>query len=400
MKKIYIKRELENTLLRYVKSFPVVYLTGPRQSGKTTLFKTFFGKKYNFISLDNIAARDIAITDPKVFIETYKPPVIIDEAQYAPQIFSYIKMKVDEDTTKKGQYLITGSQNFLLMKSFTETLAGRIGILSLFPLSFSEISSLKNNSNLISVFEKSCLTGTYPQLYSEKIDELYGWYESYIQTYIERDVKTLYNIGNILSFSKFFKILASRCGQILNLTSLATDVGVTVPTIKNWISILEASGIIYLLYPYHTNIRTRLIKSPKVYFIDTGIVCHINNIDTKNKLFQSPILGYIFENFVISEVIKKFKNNGIRERIYFFRSTKGIEIDLVIEKNLNDYLLVEIKCGKTINSDMTQPIKAAKRLNKYFENSTSYIITLSDDEMMLDKNISGVKFRDFMNNIL
>ncbi len=397
MKKIYIKRELENILHRYVRNFSVVSLTGPRQSGKTTLLKTIYGKKYEFVSLDNIAIRNIAVSEPELFIKTYPPPVIIDEAQYAPQIFPYIKMKIDEDTSKKGQYLITGSQNFLLMKSFTETLAGRIGILYLFPLYFNEISSFIKNFSMLTIFEKTCLTGTYPQLYSENIKEIYGWYESYLQTYIERDVKTLYNIDNILSFTKFFRILASHCGQILNLSNLAIDVGVSVPTIKNWISILEASGIIYLLYPYFANIRTRLIKSPKVYFIDTGLVCHINNIDTKNKLFQSPILGYIFENFVISEIIKKLRNTGMRERIFFFRSAKGIEVDLVIEKSINEYSLIEIKSGKMINSDMATQIKRAMQINKNFKNSTGYIITLSDDEIALDKNIFAVSFKNLLN---
>ncbi|MCX7726574.1 MAG: ATP-binding protein, partial [Chitinispirillaceae bacterium] len=373
MRKKYIKREIERVLRKYVKNFPAVSIIGPRQTGKTTLLKKIYGSTYNFISLDNLSIRNLAISDPKTFIETYKPPLIIDEVQYAPQLFPYMKIKIDENRVKKGQYLLTGSQNFLLMKSVTETLAGRIGILSLLPLSFEEISSFVDNHSLPLTFEKFCTIGTYPQLWSENIKEIYGWYESYIQTYIERDIKTLYNIGNILSFATFFRILASRCGQILNMNSLATDVGVTIPTIKNWISILEASGTIYLLYPYYANIRTRLIKSPKVYFLDNGLVCHINNIDTKEKLFKSPMLGYLFENFIISEVVKKLRNKGIRERIFFFRSSKGVEIDLVIEKNINNFILIEIKAGKMISKEMASPIETARKINKNFEKSEGYI---------------------------
>ncbi|HDQ26717.1 MAG TPA: ATP-binding protein [bacterium] len=398
MKNAYIKRILESKIKEYASSFSVVSLTGPRQSGKTTLLKHLFGRDYSYASLDDLGTRDMAVNDPKMFLETWKPPLIIDEAQYSPGLFSQIKIKVDDKPRQKGMYLITGSQQFLLMKNFTETLAGRIGILSLPPLSLDELSAFTGLSDTLDLFEQACLKGSFPQLHIEKTARVYGWYEGYLQTYIERDVKTLYNIGNLLSFSSFVKILASRCGQVLNMSALSSDIGVAVSTIKSWISILEASGIIYLLYPYHANIRTRLAKSPKAYFMDTGLVCHLNNITTKKQLFASPLLGFLFENYCIMEVVKNCKNRGERERIFFFRTSKGVEVDLVVEGRAG-YALIEIKSGMRIDSSITDSIKAAMRLNKNFAKARGYVLTFGKETLAAGETIEFISPRNLLSRL-
>lgn len=398
MKNEYIKRDLESLVKDYASDFSVVSLTGPRQSGKTTLLRHVFGKKYNYATLDDFGTREMAVKDPRMFLETWKAPLIIDEAQYAPALFSQIKVKVDDNPRQKGMYLITGSQQFLLMKSFTETLAGRIGILSLPPLSYNELSSFTGLSASIDLFEKACLVGSFPQLYIEKIGRLSGWYGGYLQTYIERDVKTLYNVGNLLAFNSFLRILASRCGQVLNMSAISSDIAVSVPTIKNWISILETSGIIYLLYPYHASIRTRLTKMPKVYFVDTGLVCYMNHVTEKNQLFGNTALGYLFENYCIMEIIKKYRNRGERERIFFFRTTKGVEVDLIVEDK-NGYTMIEMKSGMKIDVSKVEPIKTAVRLNKNFAQSKGYLLTLADDKFVLGENIESIGLKDLLDKL-
>jgi predicted AAA+ superfamily ATPase len=393
----YIKRDLEKTIKDYAASFSVISLTGPRQSGKTTLLKHLF-RNYSYTTLDDLGTREVAVNDPKMFLETWKAPLIIDEAQYSPGLFSQIKIKVDNNPRQKGMYLITGSQQFLLMKNFTETLAGRIGILSLSPLSINELSSFTGISSTIEIFEQACLKGTFPQIYIENTSAISGWYEGYLQTYIERDVKTLYNVGNLLSFTSFLRILASRCGQVLNMSSISADIGVAVSTIKSWISILEASSIIYLLYPYHANIRTRLTKNPKVYFIDTGLVCHLNHITEKKQLFENSLLGPLFENYCLMEIIKRYKNRGERERVFFFRTAKGVEVDLVVEDK-NGYTLIEMKSGMQIDSSMAAPIKTAIHLNKNFSKSKGYILSLNEDGLVVGENVESVSLKNLLGKI-
>jgi uncharacterized protein len=398
MKNDYIKRNLEGKIREYASSFSVVSLTGPRQSGKTTLLKHIFGSDYAYTTLDDFGTREVAVKDPKMFLETWKAPLIIDEAQYAPALFSQIKIKVDENPRQKGMYLITGSQQFLLMKNFTETLAGRIGILSLPPLAYNELSSFTGLSASVDLFEQACLKGSFPQLYIEKVGPLSGWYEGYLQTYIERDVKTLYNVGNLLSFNSFLRILASRCGQVLNMSAISADIAVSVTTIKSWISILEASGIIYLLYPYHANIRTRLTKSPKVYFVDTGLVCYLNHITEKKQLFESSSLGFLFENYCIMEIVKRYRNRGERERIFFFRTAKGVEVDLVVE-NKTGYTLIEMKSGMKIDTSMVEPIKTAVHMNKNFSKSKGYLLTLNEDKLVIGDNIESINIKNLLDKI-
>jgi predicted AAA+ superfamily ATPase len=395
--KIYIKREIENKVNKYSKNFPVVAISGPRQSGKSTMIKNIF-PDIPYFSFDDLELRISAKSDPGLFFEQIsqaEKQTIIDEIQYAPQLLHYIKMKVDENPRIKGRFFLTGSQQFLMIKNLSETLAGRIGLINVYPLSVSEIISYINENKDFNLFEFSAFNGTYPQLIVEKLDTK-EWYLNYINTYLERDIKTLYNIGKLNDFEKFIRILAFRTGQILNLSSLASDIGVSVNTIKNWISILKASGIIFLLYPYHTNIRTQLVKSPKIYFIDIGLVCSINKIKDRETLFSSPLLGYIFENYCIAEILKRINNFGLDLNLYFYRDSKGVEIDLLIEDKQILYP-VEIKASVVTDKKCAENIEKVKKKLKNFKDG--FIINLSNKSIYLSPNVLTLDIVSFLNKI-
>ncbi|MBN2755463.1 MAG: ATP-binding protein [Candidatus Goldbacteria bacterium] len=396
MENIYLKRDIEKAFKQIITEFPAVTVTGPRQAGKTTLIKHILGKDYDYVTLDDFSARRLAQTDPGMFLDTFfKGKLIIDEAQYAPDLFPQIKMKIDENPREKGRFIITGSQKFLLAEKFTETLAGRVGILSMETLSLSEISAFTGIKNGQELFENACLRGTYPQVYAENISSLQRWYDTYIQTYLERDVKTLYNVGDITAFSAFYKILSYRCGQILNLSAIAADIGAAVSTIKKWVSILEAGGLIYLLYPYHANTRTRLTKSPKVYFMDNGMVCRLNNITDKKTLNTSPLLGYLFENYCISEAVKKVRNTGARETFFFYRTAKGAEVDLVIEKE-GKFTLCEFKSGMRFEPGMLDGIKDARAKIGAFSGAQAYVVNSSEDNNNINPATGIIGIRKFL----
>lgn len=394
----YINRDLKDILIKFTKMFSVISVTGPRQSGKTTLIKNTF-PDYAFYSLDDIDIRSQAKNDPAFFINRLPEKVIIDEFQYAPDILSYIKIKVDQKPNLKGRFILTGSQQFLMIKGLSETLAGRIGIIDLYPLSALELSRYKHFSTTQNIFEYSCLRGTYPELTVNKQLDTSIWYKNYLNIYVERDAKTLHNIGNLISFDNFIRILSSRPGQILNLSSIASDLNVSVNTIKNWLSILKASGIIYLLYPYFTNIKKQLIKSPKLYFVDIGLVCSLNRITNKENLFNNVIMGYLFENFIIMEILKHIKNSGLNYNIFFLRSSKGFEIDLILETD-KGLLPVEIKATQSPYSSVN--IELFKKLNKFFSNKKilpGFVICLKDEPIPLSENITSLGIYEFFKKI-
>lgn len=380
----YIKRDIEKEIKEYAEQFSAVSLTGPRQSGKTTTLKRLFSDSHGYVSLDNMSERRMAQEETELFVNKLPEKVIIDEAQYAPDLFSYLKIKIDDNPRKKGRYILTGSQNFLLMKNFTETLAGRIGILHMPLLSSPELKSTVKGIQTAAFFEKACLTGTYPEPMLG-VKDISKWYESYIQIYIERDVRTLYNVGSLREFDKFLRLLAGRPGQLLNMSSFATDIGVTIPTIKNWISILEASGIIYILYPYHANIRTRLVKSPKIYFTDTGLVCHLNNIANSSVLYKHSMFGQIFENYGVMEAVKLFTSSGKREMFSFFRADKGIEIDLIAETGDN-IIPFEFKASMNFEKKWAAGIETLIDGKIKHKVEPGYIVCLNDKIMALSKN--------------
>lgn len=340
-----IARELKNTLLSYTK-FPVITVLGPRQSGKTTLVKEVF-PEYTYLSLDNESTLSFALDDPERFLQTYdnERGIILDEFQYAPKITSYIKRLVDEKK-RPGYFVLTGSQNFLANALITESLAGRVGILTLLPLSLGELAQA---GLLEKSADKLMIQGGYPRLYAEHFtpEELYN---SYIKSYLEKDVRQLINVSNISTFQRFLQLCAGSVGQLLNINALAIECGVSFATIKSWLSILEASYIIFLVPPYFNNLKKRLIKSPKLYFFDTGIAAHLLRLTSPEMLALSPFRGPLFESCIIADLYKQYCNRGSTPPLYFWRDHSGAhEVDCILDEGLVQ-IPIEIKSGQTITS--------------------------------------------------
>ncbi|MBL7078322.1 ATP-binding protein [Candidatus Shapirobacteria bacterium] len=336
-----IKRTLGKKITNLAKKLPIIVVTGPRQSGKTTLLKHLF-PSFTYVSLEDPDMRLFAKDDPRGFLDSYKPPVIFDEVQNAPDLFSYLQT-ISDKINKPGQFILSGSQNFLLLEKVSQSLAGRAGIVNLFPLSMSE---LKQSQLLSGNLEKTIFKGFYPRLWDKKIKPG-DWYPSYIQTFLERDVRQIKQIVNLHLFQKFLKLCAGRTGQLLNLSSLAIDIGVKHNTIRSWLSVLEASFVIFLLQPYHGNLNKRLIKSPKLYFYDTGLVCSLLGITSKEQLTTHPLKGSLFETLIISEIQKHFYNQGVTPRHYFLQDKQAYEIDYLWQSG-QKFRAVEIKSGQTV----------------------------------------------------
>lgn len=396
MKTTYIRREIEDRVRKYADMFPVVAVTGARQTGKTTMLKKTFGS-YAYYNFDDSGVRGAAEMDPGLFISRMPEKCMIDEIQYVPQLLSHIKIKADEDPDIKGRFILTGSQQFLMMKGLTETLAGRVGILNVFPLSMEETAPYKKISRSRAMFVYSCLRGTYPRPVADESLDMKEWYINYLSTYVERDAKALYNIGSIRDFDAFVRILASRAGQVLNMSSMSADIGVAVNTIKSWVSILQASGIIHLLYPYHANIRTQLTKSPKVYFMDTGFICHVNRIYDENTIFSGNTAGMLYENYCVMETVKKLRNTGMTEEIYYFRNSKGLEVDLLIEMK-GGLLPVEIKAS--LKPDISSA-RNIEKLRKIFPKKLlpGYVLNLGEITIPLTDNVNTIGLFDFIKMI-
>lgn len=399
MKNQYIPRQMEELLLKRVKQFPAVAVTGPRQCGKSTLLKELFSKTHAFVSFDDPLAREQAISDPKLFLENLGKKVVIDEIQYVPQLLSYVKIAIDRDRQRHGYFILTGSQQFTLIKNLGDSLAGRIALLDLLPFHFEEkrlISHLKKAlSETQGTFLHACLRGSYPEIALDRTLDPSAWYGGYLRTYLERDVRTLYNIGSLRDFQLFMQLLASRTSQILNITSLSRDLGVGVNTIKRWISILEASRIISLLPPYHRNLGKRLTKAPKVYFLDCGLVCYLTGIQNRAHLMQGPMAGALFENFCIQETVKNFSFRGIRPLLFYFRSHNGLEVDLLIEKGLLQLFPIEIKLTKTPKPAMAESIHRFKRLFPKLEISSGRILCLNDENASLTREAQTQGLDDY-----
>jgi len=353
-----IKRELSKKIKGYLKSFPIVTITGPRQSGKTTLLKHLFPKR-TYVSLEDPDKRAFAEEDPKRFLATFPAPVIFDEIQKVPRLFSYLQTLTDE-IGKNGMYVLSGSQNFLLMEKISQSLGGRFGILSLIPFGVEELKNSKIvfGNNLDSVL----FTGFYPRIWDKKLNA-FDWYINYVQTYLERDVRQIKNVNNLRLFQRFLRLCAGRTGQILSLSSFANDCGISHNTANSWLSILEASYIIYLLPPYRKNFNKRLIKSPKLYFYDTGLACSLLGIENKRQLITHPLRGSLFETFVISELVKNRFNRGKIMNLSYFRDKSGHEIDCLIEEG-GKIKAVEIKSGQTISSNFFKNLSYWQNLSK------------------------------------
>ena len=398
----YIHRQLENILKNLIKTFPAVALSGPRQSGKSTLLKNTFGSTHTIVSFDDPITRDRAISDPRLFIDGLGEKIIFDEIQYVPQLLSYIKILIDNNRSKPGRFIITGSQQFHLIKNLGDTLAGRIALLNLLPFSIEEkkqVPFLRNKLvNTQANFIHSSLRGSFPEITIHSKMQSDVWYGSYIQTYLERDIRTIYNIGNLREFQQFLHLLATRCSQILNLSSFANDLGVSVNTIKKWLSILEASHIIYILPPYYRNMGKRITKSPKIYFLDIGLVCYLTGLKTRDYLLNGPLAGALFENFVIQETVKYFFNQGVKQDLFYLRTHNNLEIDLIIEKNFEIFPF-EIKLTKTPKIGMAKSLERFKANFPKLKINTAKIITLCEEDIPLTKNVSVLNFDSYLRSL-
>lgn len=337
-----IKREAEAELIVLARQFKAVAVVGKRQSGKTTLTRNVFWDK-PYVSLENPDTRRFAMEDPRGFLSQYKSGAVIDEVQRVPEIFSYLQQVLDEDE-KKGKFILTGSNNFLLQETISQSLAGRIAYLYLLPFSVSELPE-KETLNLHDIL----LKGFYPPLYDQPVESC-KWYPNYIRTYIERDVRQIKNITDLNTFEKFLRLSAGRSGQLLNINSLAIETGVDNKTISSWIGILENSFIMYRLYPHHRKFNKRIVKMPKLYFYDSGLACALIGIQNVQQLNYHPLFGSLFENFVLGELMKIRYNHAKSNNLYFWRDNTGHELDIVIETAGKLYP-VEIKSGKTITEE-------------------------------------------------
>lgn len=405
----YIKRNIESVVMRLSKGFPVVMVTGPRQVGKTTMLR-HINKNINYVSLDNLNARDLAISDPELFLETYKTPLVIDEFQYAPNLLSYIKIRVDEARFDRVfnsgddvnvMYYLTGSQSFLSMKNVSESLAGRVGIIEMYGLSTNELNmqsdeifipeiselqkkKISNKPDSNKIFER-IFKGSYPELYINENVTLNEYYESYVKTYIERDIRDLINISDEIKFMKFMTSIAARTGEELNITTVANDAEISVPTAQSWLSILVNTGLVILLEPFSNNVIKRTIKRPKIYFMDTGLACYLAKYPSAEILEASAYAGHIFETYVVSEIVKTFANNGknFKRYLFYYRDDKKRQIDLIIDYN-NKLYPIEIKKGKKPNGECTKNFEVLGNLN--MEIGKGIVLCMCDEIFPIDRD--------------
>jgi predicted AAA+ superfamily ATPase len=376
----YIPRSLEPVLARATREFPAVVLIGPRQSGKTTLLQHKFGAELPLISLEPPDVRAAANRDPRGFLDLYPPPVVYDEIQYAPDLLPYIKERVDARREQPGQFILTGSQNLLLMQQVTESLAGRAAVLKLMPLTLREIAgeperplpwepgrppalrSLMSAGDppLHSEVWGRILRGSYPELIANPQRDFRLWQASYVQTYLERDVRNLRNIGDLTLFQTFLRSLAARSAGLLNLSDLARDIGVAVNTVRDWLAVLEASFQVFLLRPYYVNLGKRLVKAPKIYFTDTGLLCYLVGLRDAEHAAAGPMGGALLENLVVAELFKTGLHRGEELALYFWRTAAGAEVDLIVETQ-SGLIPIEIKAAATARPEMAREIATFRR---------------------------------------
>ncbi len=356
-----IQREAEKELITLASQFKAVAVTGPRQSGKTTLVKKVFEDK-PYANLENPDIRKFALEDPRGFLSNYPDGAVLDEAQRAPELFSYLQQILDE-RTEHGLFILTGSNNFLIQENVSQSLAGRAGYLFLLPLSLQEINRAEESSNPV------LFRGGYPALYHENVDTT-TFYSNYIRTYVERDVRLLKNITDLFDFERFIRLCAGRTGQLLNMSSLAMELGVDIKTIGSWIGILETSFIVFRLQPYHKNFNKRIVKTPKLYFYDTGLASALLGLESDEQLSLNPYRGNLFENLVIVEFLKCRYNRGKSSNLFFWRDNTGNELDLIIEEG-NYQVPVEIKSGQTLSEES---FKGIRYWNKLTATEGGYLI--------------------------
>lgn len=404
---LMFKRTLSLFIKNISSQFPVLLITGPRQVGKTTLLEMCAQSNRQYITLDDLNFRSIAQTDPKMFIQTFKPPVIIDEIQYAPQLFSYIKIAVDRAKQKPGMYWLTGSQKFTLMKGITESLAGRVAIVDLLGLSQAEIEGRPKTipflpvtkwltkakrkkagkpNNVHSIYKK-IWQGSFPKVINMSVKQRNLYYRSYIQTYIQRDVRDVIDVSNDTGFYKFITAVAARTGQLLNYTDLGRDVAIDNKTAKSWLSVLETSGLIYLLQPWHRNVNKRIVKTPKLYFLDTGLASYLTKWTDWKSLQAGAMSGNILETWIFTELLKSYWHTGEEAHFYYYRDMDQREIDLLIE-TAEKFYPVEFKKTSTPSKNTIRYFPLIKKLGKAV--GPGAVICFVERDIPLSKNVKAI----------
>ncbi|MBK9565998.1 MAG: ATP-binding protein [Saprospiraceae bacterium] len=380
MDKVLIKRKLSEHVKHAATYYPIISVAGPRQAGKSTMLQQVFSD-YEYISLEDPDMYALASTDARGFFDRYKEGVIIDEAQKVPELFSFMQGIVDKKRTP-GRFVLSGSQNYLMHRNITQSLAGRIDLSTLYPFDFEEMATITNWDEDI---ETAMLNGFYPGKLTGHIPAKM-FYNNYIKTYLERDVSDLVNVGNMTTFRTFLKLVAYKCGSQLNLSDLSNDLNVSVNTIKTWITILESSYIIFMLPAYHKNLGKRLLKTPKLYFFDTGLLCHLLGLQDEAKLRASDKYGNIFENFIIAEKVKYKAHRQMDPNMFFFRDSNGLEVDLLEIKENEEVEMSEIKSGKTFKSEFLISMKKLKALDSALKMNLVYngseSVTLAEYRVM------------------
>lgn len=339
----YVDREITPQLVRATESFPAVVVTGPRRAGKTVLLRKLFPQaEYHLLEDPDLIGRVRA--DPRGFLDAVRLPVILDEVQNLPELFPYVRSRIDREPRRVGRWFLTGSQDAPLMRGVSESMAGRAAVMQLYPLSAREAPGV------------SMLKGGYPEAVARPRDAGL-WFASYIQTYLERDVRAVTAVRDLATYRRFLALVASRHGQTLNKTDLAAPLGVTVPTITQWLGVLETTAQILIVPPFYENVGKRLVKTPRIYYADSGLVCHLLGINSAAELARSPFLGAIFEGLIASEIIKSQVNAGARRELYFFRDEQGLEVDFVVPRPGGTLGLVECKASRTVKPDMAGPLR-------------------------------------------
>ncbi|HNX87166.1 MAG TPA: ATP-binding protein [Bacteroidales bacterium] len=380
-----IPRKLSETVLKFAGKYPVISVTGPRQSGKTTLVKSLF-PKHKYISLENPETRSIALSDPKSLFDPKDQLMILDEIQYVPELLSYIQV-ISDETKIHGQFILTGSQSLILSEKISQTLAGRTAILKLLPFSLSEISKLKQVKDFS--YEDFIFKGFYPRTYDEDISPE-EFYPFYLETYVQRDVRVIRNVRDLNTFTNFVRLCAGRTGQLLDYSSLAKDIGVSVHTIKGWISILEAGFIVFQLYPYYKNFGKRMIKAPKLYFTDPGLAAFLLGIKNAEQVKTHYLKGSLFENLVVLELLKQRFNHGLPQDLWFFRDSNRNEVDVVAENEQLQW--IEIKSTRTFSPDFLSAFRFLdKNPDTQIGNKT---IIYGGDESFTHKEVKIQSWRD------
>lgn len=357
-----IPRVLEPHLLRLAAKYPIVTVTGPRQAGKTTLCRTAFPDK-QYVSLEAPDVQEYARTDPRSFLGQYSEGAILDEVHRVPELLSYLMPMVDSDTTS-GRFILTGSANFALLQSLGQSLAGRTALLELLPLGLEEVRRFEAQpTDLYELLWR----GSYPAIYDRKLDPA-EWYPSYTATYLERDVRSLINIGSLVTFQTFLRLAAGRTGQLINMSSLGADAGINHGTAKAWLSVLEAGYVAFRLMPFHANMSKRLVKSPKLHFLDSGLVCYLLGIQSPDQLRNHPLRGAVFESWVASEILKSRRHRGLAAGLSFFRDARGVEVDMIVEDG-PCLMAIEVKSGMTIGNDFFNSLDAFTKLMGFGDDS-------------------------------